>query len=57
MDYSHRYYKSVTMSRKRQIINAQLNELHTMQLDMIDQAVEYSDLRDAKEVIDWIRSL
>jgi hypothetical protein len=45
------------MSRKRQIINAQLNELHTMQLDMIDQAVEYSDLRDAKEVIDWIRSL
>ncbi len=57
MDYSHRYYKSVTMSRKRQIINAQLDELHTIQLDMIDKAVEYSDLHDAKEVIDWIRSL
>lgn len=57
MDYSHRYYKSVTMSRKRQIINAQLDELHTMQLDMIDQAVDYSDLREAREVIDWIRSL
>lgn len=55
MDYSNRYYKSVTMSRKRQIIDAQLDELHTMQLDMIDQAVEYSDLRESKEVIDWIK--
>lgn len=44
-------------NRKRQIIDRQLDELHTMQLDMIDQAVEQSDLREAKEIIDWIKSL
>jgi len=46
-----------SLSRKRQIINSTLNELHTMQLDMIDQAVEFSDLANAKEVINHIRSL
>jgi hypothetical protein len=56
MDYSHRYYKTVTMSRKRQIINRQIDELHEMQLDMIDQAVDASDLREAKEIIEWIRT-
>jgi len=44
-------------NRKRQIIDRQLDELHTMQLDMIDRAVEYSDLREAKEVIDWVKKL
>jgi hypothetical protein len=34
-----------------------LVELHEAQLDMIDQAVEYSDLRQAQEVIDHVRSL
>ena len=43
-------------NRKRQIIDRQVDELHTMQLDMIDQAVELSDLREAKEIIEWIRS-
>lgn len=55
MNYAPKPY--YTFNRKRQIIDRQLNELHTMQLDMIDQAVEYSDLRDAKDVIDWIKSL
>jgi hypothetical protein len=44
------------MSRKRQIINRQIDELHEMQLDMIDQAVDASDLREAKEIIEWIRT-
>ena len=46
-----------SLSRKRQIINQTLNELHEMQLAMIDQAVEYSDLTQAKELIDHVRSL
>lgn len=45
-----------SLSRKRQIIDATLNELHDMQLDMIDQAVELSDLAQAREVIDYIRT-
>ena len=56
MDYSHRYYKTVTVSRKRHIINRQLDELHEMQLDMIDAAVDASDLHQAKEIIEWIQS-
>ncbi len=55
MNYAPKQY--YTFNRKRQIIDRQLDELHTIQLAMIDEAVEYSDLRDAKEVIDWIRSL
>ena len=42
--------------RKRQIINTVLSDLHTQQLDMIDAAVDTSDLSDAKEVIDYIRN-
>ncbi len=53
MNYAPKQY--YTFNRKRQIIDAQLNELHNMQLDMIDQAVEYSDLQEAKDVIDWIK--
>ena len=40
--------------RKRQIIDAMLDELHTQQLDLIDEAVEMSDLSDAKAVIEFI---
>jgi len=56
-DYSARYYRSVSMNRKRQIIDQQLDELHNIQLAMIDAAVELSDLSQANEVIDYIRSL
>ena len=56
-DYSARYYRSVSMNRKRQIIDCQLDELHNLQLAMIDAAVELSDLSQANEVIDYIRSL
>jgi hypothetical protein len=56
-DYSARYYRSVSMNRKRQIIDQQLDELHNLQLAMIDQAVELSDLSQANEIINYIRSL
>lgn len=42
-------------NRKRQIINHMVNELHTIQMDMIDQAVDSSDLRQANEVINFIK--
>ena len=42
--------------RKRQIVNQFVNELHNMQLDMIDEATDRSDLSQAKEIIDYIRN-
>ena len=57
MNYAPKPYYRVSMNRKRQIIDQQLDELHNMQLAMIDQAVEASDLRDARELIEYIKSL
>jgi glutathionylspermidine synthase len=57
MNYAPKPYYRVSMNRKRQIIDATLDELHKMQLDMIDAAVDCSDCREAKELIDWIRKL
>lgn len=42
-------------NRKRQIIDAMVNELHTMQLDMIDEALDKSDLKQANDVINFIK--
>lgn len=42
-------------NRKRQIINHMVDELHTMQLDMIDAAVNQSDLKQANDVINFIK--
>ncbi len=53
MNYAPKPY--YTMNRKRQIIDAYVDELHNMQLDMIDAAVDYSDLQEAKDVITWIK--
>jgi hypothetical protein len=36
------------------MIELHLNRLHNIQLDMIDEAVEKSDMSDAKEVIKYI---
>lgn len=55
-DYSPKFYQSSGSGRKVRITEL-LNNLHQIQLDMIDQAVEYSDFNKAKEVIDYIRSL
>ena len=53
--YTVRYASK--LSRKRQVVNKLLDELHNSQLDMIDRAVDQSDLSQAQEVIDHIRSL
>ena len=53
-DYGHRYYKIQSFNRKRQIIDCTLDELHNIQLDMIDEAVASSDCREARELIQWI---
>jgi hypothetical protein len=55
-DYSPKFYQNSGSGQKVQITEL-LNNLNQIQLDMIDQAVEYSDLDKAKEVIDYIRSL
>ena len=47
-------YSLSTGNRKRQIINAMMDDLHNQQLAMIDAAVEASDMADAKQVIEWI---
>jgi hypothetical protein len=49
-----------TFNRKRQIreaIDNLLTDLQQAQLDMIDQAVNHSDLRQARELIDYIKGL
>ena len=51
-DYENQYYNIIKMTiNKRVTIDNTLNKLHEMQLAMIDQAVEYSDLQQAREVI------
>lgn len=62
MDYSNQYYKSAkySLSRKRQIIKQTLDELHEMQMSMIEDAVlakEYANFPEANEVINYIRAL
>jgi len=53
-DYGHRYYKVQSFNRKRQIIDRTLDDLHNLQLDMIDEAVNRSNCQEAKELIQWI---
>jgi hypothetical protein len=62
MDYSNRYYKSTKygLSRKRQIIDRTLEELHAIQMAMIEEAVlckESLGFPEANEVINHIRAL
>ena len=48
------------LSRKRQIINQQLEDLHSMYIEMIEAAVhskEYQGFPEANEVINHVRSL
>lgn len=48
------------LGRKRQIINAHLEELHAMHAEMIEDAVltkEYQGFPEATEVINYIRGL
>ena len=61
-DYSQQFpgYQRVeytSANRKRQIIDAMLEELHDMHAEMIEQAMEYSDFEEARKVIAHIRGL
>ena len=61
-DYSNKWanYKRVNMLFDQQYIDdidTLLNLLHEEQLGMIDCAVEVSDLAQARELIDYIKSL
>jgi hypothetical protein len=61
-DYSNKWanYKKVNMSFDQQYmddIDILLNLLHEEQLGMIDNAVDASDLRDAQELIEYIKGL
>lgn len=56
-DYSARYYQSVSMNRKRQIIDAVLEDLQQQYFDMVEQALAQSNMQQSQEVIDYIRSL
>lgn len=59
-DYSNNnYYRVVKMTisqddYKRVLIDNTVDELHTLQLQMIDDAVELSDLQQARDVIKMI---
>jgi len=39
---------------KAAMIRIHLSHLHTVQLDMIDEVVDKSDLKEAKEVLSYI---
>jgi len=56
-DYSQRYYKSMSMSRKRQIIDTIVEDLHDQYFDMIEQALAHSDMQHAKDVIMHVKAL
>ena len=49
-------YVASTGWRKRKVIDSFLNDLHNEQLKYIDLAVETSDLREANELIDYIKN-
>lgn len=62
MNYSNQYYRSAkySINRKRQIIDAVCDELHEMQMHMIEHAVQIQEGKgfpEAVEVINRIRAL
>jgi hypothetical protein len=44
------------MNRKRQILDHLINDLYDQYWEMIELAVEASDMEESKEVIDYIKS-
>ena len=53
-DYSFKYFQGQNISRKRQIIDRQLEMLYETHMQMIEEALAYSDMQQAKEIIQWI---
>lgn len=50
-DYSPRYYDYQSSNRKRQIVDAVLEQMHEIQMQMIEDALAQSDMQQAKDVI------
>lgn len=62
MNYSNQNYRSARYSfnRKRQIIDAVCNELHQLQMEMIEQAVakkQVENFPEANQIINYIKTL
>jgi hypothetical protein len=56
-DYSPRYYKPISLNRKRQIIAHMREELQDQYHAMLEQALEHSDMQAAKDVIMHVKTL
>lgn len=58
--YTNPNYKSITYTvggeGGKVVLTEFLNDLHTIQLDCIDDALEKSDLKEANDVIAYIKS-
>lgn len=58
MNKKYVYFKPLNVNNLKQAaIAIHLNYLHRVQLEMIDEAVNKSDLKEAKEVIQYIMEL
>jgi len=62
VDYSNQFYKSArySLNRKRQIINRTIEELHAIQIAMIEESVRSKEslgFPEANQVINHIRAL
>jgi len=50
------YYVTYSgLNRKRQVIDKTLEDLHNMQMQMIEEAVASSDFKQANELINYIK--
>lgn len=56
-DYSPRFYKSQSLNRKRHIVDSMLEDLHEQYFSMIERALEHSDMRQARDVIEYVQAL
>jgi hypothetical protein len=61
MDYRPRPYYNVIKtqvveSTPKHVLDLFLDDLHSAQLEMIDQAVECSNMQQAKDVIEYIKN-
>lgn len=55
-DYSPKPYYTVNQTRvTREAIDKLLQELHAQHEQMIEQALAYGDMQQARDVINWIK--
>ena len=56
-DYSPRYYQTPSLNRKRQVIDNLLEDLHGQYFDMVERALEHSDMQQSRDIIDYVKAL